>query len=185
MGFKEYEKNMSFLDMELSKTLGTSRTQRVLKEIHDHIRWEPLEKILLAEYPVGNSPVGNAAYPPLMLLKAVLLQKWFGIRSDPELENQINDRVSFKVFVGLPLGDPSPDHSVISRFRDRVGSKVMERVHAEILGQLQKKGFSIDAGLAVDARLVKSASTPVSRDKIEEKTLERDSRGSRAPRRSP
>jgi len=30
MGFKEYEKNMSFLDMELSKTLGTSRTQRVL-----------------------------------------------------------------------------------------------------------------------------------------------------------
>ncbi|HPA08491.1 MAG TPA: IS5 family transposase [Methanoregulaceae archaeon] len=176
MGFKEYERNMSFLDMELSKTLGTSRTQRVLKEIHDHIRWEPLERILLAEYPVGKSLVGNAAYPPLMLLKAVLLQKWFGIRSDPELENQINDRVSFKVFVGLPLGDPSPDHSVISRFRDRVGSKVMERVHAEILGQLQKKGFSIDAGLAVDARLVKSASTPVSRDKIEEKKQEREQR---------
>ena len=44
MGYKEYEKNMSFLDMELSKTLGTSRTQRVLKEIHDHIRWEPLER---------------------------------------------------------------------------------------------------------------------------------------------
>ena len=42
MGFKEYEKNMSFLDMELSKTLGTSRTQRVLKEIHDHFRWKPL-----------------------------------------------------------------------------------------------------------------------------------------------
>ena len=38
MGFKEYEKSMSFLDMELSKTLGNSRTQRVLKEIHDHIR---------------------------------------------------------------------------------------------------------------------------------------------------
>jgi len=119
---------------------------------------------------------GYAAYPPLMLLKAVLLQKWFGIRSDPELENQINDRVSFMVFVGLPLGDPSPDHSVISRFRDRVGSKVMERVHAEILGQLQKKGFSIDAGLAVDARLVQSVSTPVSKDKIEEKRLEHEQR---------
>lgn len=127
--------------MELSKTLGTSRTQRVLKEIHDHFRWEPLERILLVEYPVGKSPVGNSVYPPQMLLKAMLLQKWFGIRSDPELENQINDRVSFKVFIGLPLGDPSPDHSVISRFRDRVGGKVMERVHAEILGQLQEKGF--------------------------------------------
>jgi len=107
MGFKEYEKSMSFLDMELSKTLGTSRTQRVLKEIHDHIRREPLERILLADYPEGKSPVGNAAYPPVMLLKALLLQKWFGISisSDPELENQINDRVSFKVFIGLTLGD--------------------------------------------------------------------------------
>ncbi len=176
MGFKEYEKNMSFLDMELSKTLGTSRTQRVLKEIHDHIRWEPLERILLEDYPVGKSPVGNAAYPPLMLLKAVLLQKWFGIRSDPELENQINDRVSFKVFIGLPLGDASPDHSIISRFRDRVGSKVMERVHAKLLGQLQKKVFSIDSELAVDARLVRSVSTPVSKDRIEEKKQEREQR---------
>ena len=104
MGFKEYEKNMSFLDMELSKILGILRAQRVQKEIHDHIRWEPLKRILLEDYPVGKSPMGNAAYPPVMLLKAVLLQKWFGIRNDPELENQINDRVSFKVFIGLPLG---------------------------------------------------------------------------------
>jgi len=106
----------------------------------------------------------------------VLLQKWFGIRSDPELENQINDRVSFKVFIGLPLGDASPDHSVIREFRDRVGGTVMERVHAGILAQLQEKGFSIDAGLAVDARLVRSVSSPVSRDKLEEKKQEREQR---------
>ncbi len=49
------------------------------------------------------------------------------------MENQINDRISFKVFIGLPFGDPSPDHSVISRFRDRVGAKAMERIHAELL----------------------------------------------------
>ena len=54
MGFKEYEKNKSFLDMELSKTQGTSRTQRVLKEIHEQIRWEPLKRILLEDYPVGS-----------------------------------------------------------------------------------------------------------------------------------
>ena len=93
MGFKEYSENMSFVDMELSKTLGSSRTQRFLREIHDHINWKPIESILLEVYPVGKSAVGNTAYPPVMLLKALLLQKWFGIRSDPELENQINDRM--------------------------------------------------------------------------------------------
>ncbi len=44
MGFKEYERNMSFLDLELSKTLGSSRTQKFLKEIHDYIRWEPFQR---------------------------------------------------------------------------------------------------------------------------------------------
>jgi IS5 family transposase len=165
---------MSFLDLELSKTLGKSRTQKFLKEIHDHIDWKPMEKILLRVYPVGKSEVGNAAYPPLMLLKALLLQKWFGIRSDPELENQINDRISFKVFIGLPFGDLSPDHSVICRFRERVGAKAMERVHEELLAQLRVMGFSIDAGLAVDARLVRSASSPISREKIEDKRQERE-----------
>lgn len=35
MGFKEYERNMSFLDLELSKTLGSSRTQKFLREYSD------------------------------------------------------------------------------------------------------------------------------------------------------
>ena len=166
MGFKNYDRNMSFADMEMDRVLGSSRTQRFLSEIDDHISWKPIEKILVKDYPVGKSVKGNAAYPPLMLLKAVLLQKWFRIKSDPELENQINDRISFKTFIGLPLAEPSPDHSVISRFRGRVGQEAMESVHREVLQQLEKKGFSIDAGMAVDARLIKSASRPVSRKKM-------------------
>lgn len=47
MGFKEYERNMSFLDLELSKTLGFSRTQEFLREIHDYIRWEGIARIFL------------------------------------------------------------------------------------------------------------------------------------------
>ncbi|GEM_PF-1323122 len=44
MGFKEYERGMSFLDLELSKVLGPSRTQKFMKEIHDYIRWEPFSE---------------------------------------------------------------------------------------------------------------------------------------------
>ncbi len=61
MRFKEYERNMSFLDMELNKTLGATRTQRVLQKFHDHIRRETLERILPEKYSVGKSLVGNAA----------------------------------------------------------------------------------------------------------------------------
>jgi hypothetical protein len=39
---------------------------------------------------VGTSEEGARAYPPLMLFKCLLLQKWFRIHSDPDLENQIH-----------------------------------------------------------------------------------------------
>jgi len=174
MGFKRYDRGMSFMDMELRRIWGKSRTQRLLADIDSHVNWEPIDRILVEAYPVGKSEYGNRAYPPLMLLKAVLLQKWFGIRSDPELENQINDRISFKVFIGLPLADPSPDHSVICRFRERVGHKTMEAIHAELLTQFRSMGFSIESGMAVDARLIESASRPVSTEKLEKLREDRE-----------
>jgi IS5 family transposase len=52
----------------------------------------------LEYYDAGKSKQGADAYPPLTLLICLLLKKWFHIPSDPELENQINDRISFKKF---------------------------------------------------------------------------------------
>ena len=162
MPFKEYDRSPSFFDLEVTRSFGQSRTQQFLSEVNDAIYWEPLESIVTDHYPVGQSDYGNAAYPPVMLLKAFLLQKWFGIQSDPELENQINDRLSFKAFIGLPFRDPSPDHSILCRFRERMGKETLEEVHHELLSQLNTLGFSIESGLAVDARMIKSASRPLS-----------------------
>jgi len=143
-------------------------------DIDSHINWEPIDRILVEAYPVGKSEYGLTAYPPLIPLKAVLLQEWFGIRSDSELENQINDRISFKPFIGLPLADPSPGHSVICRFRERVGHKTMEAIHAELLAQFRSMGFSIESGMAVDARLIESASRPVSTEKLDKLREDRE-----------
>jgi len=84
------------------------------------VKWRNIEAVLGEYYEVGRRKEGADAYPPLMLLKCLLLQKWFRIPSDPELENQINDRISFKKFLGLPLDKASPDHSTFSRFRSRL-----------------------------------------------------------------
>jgi len=105
----------------------------------------------LEHYEVGKSKEGADAYPPILLLKCMLLQKWFslrpvgayapeGIPSDPELENQINDRISFKKFLGLPLDKPSPDHSTFSRFRSRVSKEAMIQLNSEVLGEFRREG---------------------------------------------
>jgi IS5 family transposase len=180
MAFKEYDHKPSFLEIELNNVMGKSRTQKFLSEVDSYIDWKPLESIVTSNYPVGQSDYGNKAYPPLMLLKATLLQKWFGIKSDPELENQVNDLISFKTFIGLPLVDPSPDHSVICRFRERVGKDTLEDIHHELLYQFDSLGFSIESGMAVDARIIKSASRPVPGKKL--KVL-REKRKARAQQR--
>lgn len=90
------------------------------------------------------------------------------IKSDPDLEGQINDRISFKAFIGLPLSEPSPDHSIICRFRERIGKDILEQIHHELLEQFSVKGCSLESGLAVDARVIKSASRPVADKKLRE-----------------
>ena len=91
-----------------------------------------------------------------------MLQKWFHINSDPELENQINDRLSFKKFLALSFSKPAPDHSTFSRFRKRLSKEAMDQINSEILRQFENQGLIINEGVAIDARLVKSASRPVS-----------------------
>ena len=128
----------------------------------------------MAHYTVGTSGEGADAYPPLLLFKCMLLQKWFRINSDPELENQINDRLSFKKFLGLSFDRPAPDHSTFSRFRSRLSKIAMDQINSEILRQFEAKGLTINEGIAVDARLVKSASRPISNKDIDELRKKRE-----------
>jgi IS5 family transposase len=132
----------------------------------------------MTHYPVGKSAIGNDAYPPLTLLKCLLLEQWFKIDSDPELETQINDRISFKKFLGLSFDDPAPDHSTFSRFRKRLSKDTMRLINHELLSQFASKGLTINEGIAIDARLVQSASHPSRKHrKAEERKTEKTDPG--------
>lgn len=166
MGYKQIGKNLSFADLAVSKSLENNRSLKMMEKINNLVKWKDIEALLMEHYEIGKSEEGADAYPPLMLLKCMLLQKWFRIPSDPELENQINDRISFKKFLGLSLDKPSPDHSTFSRFRSRVSKQAMIELNNVVLEEFAKRGLSINEGIAVDARLVKSASKPLSNDEL-------------------
>ncbi len=169
-----------------------------MEKLNQSIDCNRIYTILLGHYTVGTSSEGAdvypiefedhsmRAYPPLLLYKCLLLQKWFhprgigsafhraGIDSDPELENQINDRLSFKKFLGLSFSKPSPDHSTFSRFKARLTKNAMDQINSEILHQFQSQGLTINEGLAIDARLVKSASRPLSNDELKKQRDKRN-----------
>jgi len=168
MGYKKMDQNLGFADLALQSSLKHNRSLKTMQKLNNAIDWSRVEEILMNHYTIGTSSEGADAYPPLLLFKCLMLQKWFRISSDPELENQINDRLSFKKFLGLSFSKPSPDHSTFSRFRARVSKNAMDQINSEILRQFENQGLTINEGIAVDARLVKSANRPISNDQIKE-----------------
>jgi len=174
MGYKKIGKNLSFADLAVSKSLEKNRSLKMMEKINKVVKWRNIEALLLEHYEVGTSKEGADAFPPLLLMKCMLLQKWFHIPSDPELENQINDRISFKKFLGLTLDKTSPDHSTFSRFRSRISKEAMLELNNVVLQEFEKRGFSINEGIAVDARLVKSASKPLSTNELKKLKDKRD-----------
>jgi len=168
MGYKKMKQDLGFADFALALSMKHNRSLKNMEKLDDALDWSPVESILMNHYTVGTSGEGADAFPPLMLFKCMLLQKWFRINSDPDLKNQINDRWSFKKFLHLPLSTPSLDHSTFSRFRKRLSKQAMDQINTEILRQFEGQGLSINEGIAVDARRVKSASRPVSNDQLKE-----------------
>jgi IS5 family transposase len=134
-----------------STKLGRNeRLERVAAEV----KWYRFEKLLQKLEP---DAAGRPPFDPLLMFKALLLQQWYAL-SDAQLEEALNDRVSFRRFVGLGLEADAPDHTTLCRFRNRlVEAKLIERLFAEFDRQIEGRGFVLKQGTMVDATLVEAA----------------------------
>ena len=75
MGYKGLGREISFADLAVAKSLEHNRSVKMMERINKVVKWRNIEALLLEYYEVGKSEEGADAYPPLMLLKCMLLQK--------------------------------------------------------------------------------------------------------------
>lgn len=93
---------------------GVYITRRKLKsafftQINKLIDRQEIEALIKQYYNKGFSVAGRPSYSGLLLFKMCLLQTWYGL-SDYEVEEKVNDSLSFMQFMGLQLEDEVPDH---------------------------------------------------------------------------
>jgi IS5 family transposase len=149
---------LGFGDGWISAKVGQNAT---LERLSAEVKWERFERLLARLRPQG---AGRPPYEPLMMLKALLLQQWFAL-SDAGLEEAINDRMSFRKFLGLSLEGPSPDHTTLCRFRQRlVQEGLAEKLFAEFEAQLEARGLILKRGTMIDASLLETPHRPPSND---------------------
>lgn len=142
----------SFVEALLSTKGGSGQLDR----LHGLAKWYRFEKLI--GHLRDESAPGRPGYPVLVLFKSLLLQSLYGL-SDRELEEALDDRLSFRRFVGLSLEEPVPDHTVLNRFRNRlVVEGLLEKLFAELDRQLEAAGVMLKRGTMLDATLIEASS---------------------------
>jgi transposase, IS5 family len=128
-----------------------------LRRLAATVQWRRVERMLSSIYSANE---GRPAYPPLVMFKCLLLQQWYAL-SDPQLEETLADRLSFREFAGIPLDHEVPDYSTISRFRKQLVERGLgERLFGEINRQLEAMGLIVKRGTLLDATLVQASVRP-------------------------
>lgn len=96
-----------------------------------------------------------------------LLQTWYGL-SDYEVEERINDSISFGYFCGLNIDQVAPDHSTLSRFRTQMTkTDAFQALFKEVNRQLESLHIIVKSGALVDASLIETPNKPKGKTTIE------------------
>jgi len=118
---------------------------------------------LSGEFAKRYAPVGRPSIPPERLLRALLLQAFYSIRSERQLVERIEFDLLFRWFVGLGIDDPVWDATSFTQNRERllegeIAAKFLAAVlaHAKVARLLSSEHFSVDGTLIEAWASVKS-----------------------------
>lgn len=107
--------------------------------------------------PLAGTGQGRPPHPPLLMFKLCLLQMFYNL-SDPEVETQAADRLSFRRFLGLGLTDKVPDETALVRFRQKLAAAQLDaRLFGLVNRQLEQRGYIVKRATLIDATLVRAA----------------------------
>jgi transposase len=113
-------------------------------------------RALVAPY---YAPGGRPSVDPVVFFKLQLVMFFEGIRSERQLMRLVADRLGARWYIGYDLDEVLPDHSSLTRIRERYGLAVFQRFFAVVVERCAAAGLVWGKELYVDAtKMVASAS---------------------------
>ena len=112
---------------------------------------------LVDEFSALYAPIGRPSIPPEKLLRAMLLQAFYSIRSERQLMERLEYDLLFRWFVGIGVDAAVSDHSVFSKNRDRLlEGDIATRFLAAVLDQPRVKKLLSTEHFTVDGTLIEA-----------------------------
>ena len=159
---------LSFTDSQFSNRKKKSKIIVKLQEIGNFVNWNRILKEVEVIDKSGSSRGGRPRKPLEWMVKMLFIQNLYNL-SDPELEEQMIDRLSFQEFVGINFNNEIPDFTTLWRFKESlIEHKILDKIFELILEQLDGEGLILKRGTIVDATIIKSKNRPMRNTKREE-----------------
>lgn len=129
--FKKQEKASFFGDFVYDRVVPSDHFLRKLDAV---VPWPRFTKKLVKLYR-GKGREGRPPYDPAVLLKMLLVVYLYDL-SERQTEVVANDSLSIKWFLGLAVDEPAPDHSTLTKFKERLLEKGKLDALEDVLGQI-------------------------------------------------
>jgi transposase len=140
----------SYVDLE--KRVRRDHPLRLIRELANVALAD-----LSSEFAVLYSGTGRPSIAPEMLLRAMLLQAFYSVRSERQLMERLEFDLLFRWFVGLGVDDPVWDHSTFSKNRDRLlEGEIAAKLLAAVLAQPRVKRLLSSDHFSVDGTLIEA-----------------------------
>jgi transposase len=147
-----------FSYIDLDKRVRTDHPLRVIREVANTAL-----RSLSSEFAKLYSPIGRESIPPERLMRALLLQAFYSIRSERQLVERIDYDLLFRWFVGLGIEDAVWDATTFTKNRDRLLERDMAtQFLAAVLSQDKVKHLLSSEHFSVDGTLLEAWASPKS-----------------------
>ncbi len=127
-----------------------------LNELLGEADFDRRAEALCAPYYEAADVPGRKSVPPGIYFRMHLVGFFEGIESERGLEWRFADSLSLRQFLGLSLTQRVPDHSTLSRTRQRLPLEVHQAAFALILGIVESKGLLKGRVVGVDATYLRA-----------------------------
>jgi transposase len=147
-----------FSYIDLDKRVRVDHPLRLIRQVANAAL-----KSLSADLGKLYSPIGRGSIPPERLMRAMLLQAFYSIRSERQLVERIDYDLLFRWFVGLGIEDAVWDATTFTKNRDRLlDGEVASKFLTAVLSQEEVKQLLSSEHFSVDGTLLEAWASPKS-----------------------
>ncbi len=124
--------------------------------------------------PLYAESLGRPSIDPVVFVRMVLLGHLYNIDSDRQLCEEVGYNLAYRWFCRLSLKDKVPDHSSMTKIRDRLGVEVFARIFLEVVDQCKKAGLVKAERVMMDGSVIRANASIYNMEEREQKDDEDD-----------